>query len=108
MLDDPIAKVLDDLGIVKWGNHELKVLETPGHSRDCLVFIVDKIKSVFTGDTIFNGSIGRTDLPGGDHNQIIQSIQKLFKYTQDDYLLYPGHGPRTMVDNEKKYNPFLK
>ncbi len=101
-------KICKENDIINWNNHKIKVIESPGHSPDCLMYILEENKSVFTGDTIFRGSIGRTDLPGGDFKKLINSINKLFTLIENDYILYPGHGPKTKVDYEKKYNPFLK
>lgn len=101
-------KICRDNDIINWNNHKIKVIKSPGHSSDSLMYIMDENKSVFTGDTVFRGSVGRTDLPGGDFNMLIKSIDKLFSLVENDYLLYPGHGPKTSVDFEKKHNPFLK
>ncbi len=101
------ARICKDDDIINWNNHKIKIVESPGHSPDGLMFILEDKKLVFTGDTIFNGSVGRTDLPGGNFNQMIESINKLFLKVNDDYILYPGHGPQTNVDFEKNNNPFL-
>lgn len=102
------VKVCKENEIIRLNDHKIKVIESPGHSTDCLMLILDEMKSVFTGDTIFKGSVGRTDFPGGNFDEMINSINKLFNIIDDDYILYPGHGPKTTVDFEKKYNPFLK
>ena len=102
------TKICRDNDIINWNDHKIKVIESPGHSPDCLMLILDENKIVFTGDTIFHGSIGRTDLPGGNYEEIINSINKLFNIIDEDYTLYPGHGPKTSVEFEKKYNPFIK
>ena len=102
------VKVCKENDIIKLNDHKIKILESPGHSPDCLMLILDEINSVFTGDTIFHGSVGRTDFPGGNFEEMINSIKKLFSIIDDYYVLYPGHGPKTTVDFEKKYNPFLK
>ena len=102
------VKVCKENDIIKLNDNKIKVFESPGHSPDCLMLILDEIKSVFTGDTIFHGSVGRTDFPDGNFENMINSIKKLFSIIDDDYVLYPGHGPETTVDFEKKYNPFLK
>lgn len=87
------------------GNLQIKVLDTPGHTPGSISFSIND--SVFVGDTVFQGSIGRTDLPGGSYDTLINSVKdKLFAFS-DDTELYPGHGPSTTVQNEKKYNPFL-
>lgn len=94
--------------VFKWNEHNIKAFDSPGHTDDSMMFIFDEINTVFTGDTIFNGSVGRTDFPNGDHLALIKSVKKLFDVIEDDYILYPGHGPKTTVLNEKKHNPFLR
>jgi hydroxyacylglutathione hydrolase len=101
------AKVVMDKDIIKWKDHEIEVIESPGHSRDSLMYIIHENKTIFSGDTLFYESIGRTDLPGSSHEDILKSIKKLFLVSDDDYSLYPGHGPSSTVGHEKKYNPFL-
>jgi hydroxyacylglutathione hydrolase len=91
---------------IKIGNTvELEVIHTPGHSAGGVCLKTGDI--IFVGDTLFQGSIGRTDFPGGSHKQLIDNIkQKLFCY-DDETVCYPGHGPATTIGFEKKYNPFL-
>lgn len=96
----------DDL---KVADTSLRIIHTPGHSPGSICLIDDKNKLVFCGDVIFKESIGRTDLPGGDYNTLIDSIKnKLFKEVTDEYQLLPGHMETTDVGYEKKNNPFLK
>lgn len=90
------------------GHQKFRVLETPGHTEGGVVFVNDAEKTVIAGDTIFKGSIGRTDLPGGDFNQLMQSIKDKILPLEDDYWLYPGHGPRTSVGSERANNPFIQ
>jgi glyoxylase-like metal-dependent hydrolase (beta-lactamase superfamily II) len=88
-------------------SYPAQVLHTPGHTQGsiCLYFV--PLKMVIAGDTLFAGSIGRTDLPGGDYDQIIDSIQaRLFKLP-DETRVIPGHGPATTIGNERRTNPFL-
>lgn len=80
----------------------------PGHSPGHLVFYNEKEKVLFGGDVIFRDSIGRTDLPGGDHDQLLQNIKEQVFTLPDDVVVYPGHGPSTTVAYEKLNNPFLK
>ena len=84
------------------------VHHTPGHSPGHVVFSLPEIKAIFSGDVIFAGSIGRTDLPGGNHAHLISSIQKNILTSPDDTRLLPGHGPETTVGFEKRNNPYLK
>lgn len=85
---------------------EIKCIETPGHTPGGMCFLVGD--NMFTGDTLFYGSIGRTDFAGGDYDQIIKSIKENIMILGDDVTVYPGHGPATSVGNEKAKNRFLK
>jgi len=89
------------------GGVNFDLLHVPGHSPDSLVFVATAQKTAFVGDCIFAGSIGRTDLPHGNHQQLLQSIRTQLFSLQDDLLLYPGHGEDTDLAHEKIYNPFV-
>ena len=92
---------------IKFGNSVLKVRHVPGHSPGSIVFIANDERFAIVGDVLFKGSIGRTDLPGGDYNTLINSIkQKLFSLN-DDFIVYPGHGDSTTIHHERNTNPFL-
>ena len=94
--------------ILKIGNSELKFLHTPGHSEGSVCIVDEKNKNIFSGDLIFHDSIGRTDLPGGDFNTIINSIKNILFETYDDrYNIYPGHMSPTTIYQEKNFNRFL-
>ena len=98
---------IDEGDIVTFGNTVLDILLTPGHSPASVCFFEPKSKQVIAGDVLFEGSIGRTDLPGGDYDTLIGSItDKLFPLG-DDVIVYPGHGPATTIEVERKTNPFL-
>ncbi|HCN04090.1 MAG TPA: hypothetical protein DIS79_00600 [Bacteroidetes bacterium] len=85
----------------------LTVLHTPGHTEGGVCIIDETHQRAYVGDTLFSGSIGRTDLPGGDYDELIESIRiKLFTLT-DDVVCYPGHGPVTTIGRERRSNPFL-
>ncbi len=101
------CKVYADGNIIEWNGHNLEVFESPGHSPDCLMYILREQKTVFTGDTIFLNSVGRTDLPGGSFNDLKKSVKRLFDCIDDDYILLPGHGDETTVSYEKENNFFL-
>jgi glyoxylase-like metal-dependent hydrolase (beta-lactamase superfamily II) len=95
---------------IRVGKLELRVIHIPGHSRGGICLLADPgdgRKIVFCGDTLFQSSIGRTDLPGGSHSQLISGIKKKLLSLGDDTLVYPGHGPPTTIGEEKLYNPFL-
>jgi glyoxylase-like metal-dependent hydrolase (beta-lactamase superfamily II) len=85
-----------------------EVLHTPGHTQGSICLHFAPLKMVIAGDTLFAGSIGRTDLPGGNGRQIIESIQTRLMALPDDTRVLPGHGPETTVGAERSYNPFLK
>ncbi|MBW1709598.1 MAG: MBL fold metallo-hydrolase [Deltaproteobacteria bacterium] len=93
---------------VRFGPHELEVLETPGHSPGGISLYFPEAGLVFVGDLLFAGSIGRTDIAGGHFNTLIKSVvEKIFPMPEETTVL-PGHGPMTMVGREKQFNPFLK
>ena len=97
---------LTELKSVNFGTSELDVIFVPGHSVGHIALVNEEQGICIAGDVLFDGSIGRTDLPGGDFNTLINSIQqKLFKYS-DQMNVYPGHGPATTIGKEKVYNPF--
>jgi glyoxylase-like metal-dependent hydrolase (beta-lactamase superfamily II) len=103
------AGFIDENSIIKFGNTELKSLFTPGHSPGSLSFYSEKDKFVIAGDVLFYRSIGRTDLPGGDYDVLMDSIKKtMFNALSDDFTVYSGHGPATNIGDEKKHNPFLR
>ncbi|PKO97120.1 MAG: MBL fold hydrolase [Bacteroidetes bacterium HGW-Bacteroidetes-7] len=99
---------LNDGDELKFGNSLLKVMTTPGHTRGGVSFYSETDKFVITGDALFAGSIGRTDLPGGDYDQLMESLLGKIIKLGDDYSVYPGHGPATTIANEKNTNPFLR
>lgn len=92
---------------LKVGNESLKILFVPGHAPGHLVFYHEPSKQAIVGDTIFHGSIGRTDLPGGNHTLLISKIKSELLTLPDETVLYPGHGPSTTVAFEKASNPFV-
>jgi hydroxyacylglutathione hydrolase len=87
------------------GGGDLQVLHTPGHSPGGICFVGDTL--VIVGDTLFAGSIGRADLPGGDYHTLIRSIRERLFALPDDFTVYPGHGPETTIGHERRTNPFL-
>jgi len=98
-------QTIEEDDTVSFGKITLKVIHTPGHTPGGISLYTDGI--VFVGDTLFAGSIGRTDFPGGDFNTLISSIKtKLFKM-DDDVRVLSGHGPETSIGSEKRFNPFV-
>jgi hydroxyacylglutathione hydrolase len=102
----PTAEDLPKITDTIPGN-DFEIIETPGHSPGGVCFYFKQIPAIFVGDTIFSNSVGRSDLPGGNHEQLISSIKNKLMTLPDDLRLYPGHGPATTVGNEKKFNPYL-
>ncbi|MCL2561762.1 MAG: MBL fold metallo-hydrolase [Rikenellaceae bacterium] len=92
---------------VRFGNTTLKIIHTPGHTPGHVCFYEPESKALFTGDTLFRESIGRTDLPGGDYRWIMQSIIDLLLPLGGDVAIYPGHGPSSTLGHEALYNPFV-
>ncbi len=90
------------------GDYSFKVLHAPGHSRGHVMFYNEAENLLFCGDVIFQGSIGRTDLPGGDFSTLINSIHTQVLTLPDDTRLLNGHGPESTVGEERKYNPFIR
>jgi len=100
--------ILEDGMQLNLGDFTFKVCHTPGHSLGHVIFLLDQEKLVFSGDLIFMQSVGRTDLPGGSWEILLQSIQENILTLPDEYRLLPGHGPETSVGQERKSNPFLR
>lgn len=91
-----------------WGHEKLEVRLTPGHSPGSIIFYSSPYKFIISGDVLFQGSIGRSDLPGGDFNALIKSIREQLYTLPDPTLIYPGHGAITQIGQEKISNPFVK
>ena len=100
-----VDKFVNNGDKISLGNKVINVIHTPGHSPGCVCYHIDN--NVFVGDTMFAGSIGRTDLPGGSYETLINSIKKRLFPLGDSTIVYPGHGPSTTIENERKHNPFL-
>lgn len=94
-------------GELQIGSFRLEVRHTPGHSPGSVSFIFKEAQMAVVGDTLFRGSIGRTDLSGGDTKTLLQSIHDKLLTLDDEFIVYPGHGPSTTPDEEKDMNPFL-
>lgn len=101
------GKFLDAGDTVHFGNTSLEIRFTPGHSPASLSFYCKEDDFVLAGDVLFMESIGRTDLPGGNMDILLQSIRSQLFTLPDQTMVYPGHGPATTIRHEKEYNPFL-
>ena len=98
---------LETMQEVRFGNTALQILRTPGHTPGHVALHDPASKALFTGDTLFRESIGRTDLPGGDYSWIMRSILDVILPLDDQTRVYPGHGPETTLGHESLYNPFI-
>ena len=100
----PAERQLAEGDAVWVGKESLTVLHTPGHTPGCMCLYADGI--LLSGDTLFAGDIGRADLPGGRPSELLDSLRRLAKLPPDT-VVYPGHGPSTTIEREKKYNPYI-
>lgn len=98
---------LDVNDVVSFGDTQLRVIKTPGHTPGHVVLFNEKERVLFTGDTLFKESIGRTDLPGGDYSWIMKSILEEVVPLGDDVVIYPGHEDSSTIGHETLYNPFI-
>lgn len=104
---NPADEFLAEHQIVKFGNTELEVFHIPGHTPGHVVFYCRRENILIAGDVLFYGSIGRTDLPGGNHDDLISNIKAKLFALPEDTRVYCGHGPETTIGFEKENNPFL-
>ena len=104
---DP-EQLLVEGDVVQVGNSNLQVLFTPGHAPGHISFYLPEQNVLFDGDVLFQQSIGRTDLPGGDMRLLLQMIEEKFLILPDETAVLSGHGPATTIGREKQWNPFLK
>ncbi|QIH36839.1 MBL fold metallo-hydrolase [Sphingobacterium sp. DR205] len=105
----PIGEAfLNDGDSIRLDNDELEVILAPGHSPAHICFYSAAQKFLIGGDVLFRNSIGRTDLPGGNHQQLLDSIKQRLYTLPDDTVVYPGHGPSTTIGFEKNSNPFIQ
>jgi len=102
-----ISNYLNEGDVVHFGNSSLEVIAVPGHSPGGIAFYSKDDKIAIVGDSIFQGSIGRTDLPGGDFDTLISQLKSKILTLDDEVQLFPGHGPSTTVGRERSSNPFL-
>lgn len=105
---EPDILLVDDGDVIEQAQVKLNVLHTPGHTQSGICLYSHDQAIVFTDDTLFVNSVGRTDLPGGNREQLISSIKQKLLTLPDDTVVYPGHGPSTTIAHEKATNPFLQ
>jgi hydroxyacylglutathione hydrolase len=102
----PADRKLRDGDLIEVGSVRLRVIHTPGHSKGSIILLGSDV--VFSGDTLFAGSIGRYDLPGGSLNELVNSLKNSLLTLPDHVKVYPGHGPVSTIGEERRYNPFLQ
>lgn len=105
LVSPPADKSLKEGDTIRFGKQTLTTLHTPGHTPGGMSLV--GIDCVFVGDTLFHGSIGRTDFPGGDYRTLIRSMKEKLTVLPDNFTVYTGHGPTTTIGTEKRNNPFL-
>lgn len=103
----PLGRELRDGDTIEFGTHSFMVIQTPGHTKGGVCFYCKEENALFTGDTLFQCSIGRTDLEGGCYEDIIQSVKERLLVLPPETKVYPGHGPSSSIEFERKYNPYL-
>ena len=104
----PIGRLLQDGDTITFGTHQLTVMRTPGHSHGSALFYCEAEKTVFTSDTLFRMSIGRTDFPEGSWKEMEQSLHSVVARLPQETVVLPGHGPQTSIVDEMRYNPYLR
>jgi len=104
----PPVHDISNQSAIQFGTHTFTVLKTPGHTPGGLCFYCPEEELLWAGDTLFQGSIGRTDLPGGDTDAIINSIQDVLFTLPPSTQVFTGHGPSTTIEYEQRYNPYLR
>ena len=104
----PTGRLLKDGDSISFGSHQLKVIHTPGHSHGSVLFYCEEEKTLFTGDTLFRMSIGRTDFNEGSWTEMENSLRHIATLIAKDTTILAGHGPQTTMADELQYNPYLK
>lgn len=103
----PLGDFVADGDVIDFCGISIRVLHTPGHTPGGVCFYIESEKLLFSGDSLFNCSIGRTDFPGGNHRSLIESLTEKVLTLPPETVVYPGHGPSTTIANESMYNPYL-
>lgn len=103
----PAGEAVTEHSVIPFGHHNLTVILSPGHTPGGICYYCEQEHILFSGDSLFRLSIGRTDFPGGDHWTLINNLKNLIKSLPDDVIVYPGHGPSTTIGTERNGNPYL-
>lgn len=98
---------LSDLEVFEAAGFSVQIIHTPGHTEGSCCYYIEEENILFSGDTLFYGSVGRTDLPGGSMGEIVRSLHKLVDSLPEETEVYPGHDTSTTIGYEKRYNPFV-
>ena len=101
-----IAKFIDENTELKIGKHKIQIIETPGHTKGGMCFLIDQF--LFSGDSLFCENIGRCDLEGGNYETLIKSLKEKILPLSEEIEVFPGHDTSTTMKHEKAYNPYLK
>ena len=104
----PVGRYLSDSDIITFGSHTLRILHTPGHTPGGVCYYCEAEGILFSGDTLFRMSIGRTDFERGSYEEIVNSLQHVLALLPAGTKVYPGHGPATTIDDEVRYNPYFR
>ena len=99
---------LEDLQVFEAAGFSIQMLHTPGHTKGSCCYYLEEEKVLFSGDTLFEGSVGRTDFPTGSMSSLVRSIKEKLLVLPEDVVVYPGHGDTTTIGDEKKYNPYCQ
>lgn len=102
-----VGSFYNERNTLRFGTHKLRVIHTPGHTPGGCCLYCEEEGVLFSGDSIFQGSIGRTDMEGGDHAALVTGLAEGVLTLPEDVVIYPGHGPSTTVRNEKLFNPYI-
>ncbi|SEW18252.1 Glyoxylase, beta-lactamase superfamily II [Prevotella sp. khp7] len=103
----PVGRYFEPNEVIRFGHHELKILKTPGHTPGGVVFYCEAEGIAFSGDTLFRMSVGRTDFEGGSYKKLAESLKNVIAKMPAETTVYSGHGPKTTISDELKYNPYL-
>lgn len=103
----PVGRYFEPNEVIRFGHHELKILKTPGHTPGGVVFYCEAEGIAFSGDTLFRMSVGRTDFEGGSYKELAESLKNVIAKMPAETTVYSGHGPKTIISDELKYNPYL-
>ena len=108
MEEPPVGRYLSDSDVITFGNHTLRILHTPGHTPGGVCYYCEDENILFSGDTLFRMSIGRTDFERGSYDEIVNSLMNILAPLPPDTKVYPGHGPQTTIADEVRYNPYFR